>query len=270
MTRDSIEKGPAGVGPVRKRKWAMTRLPDAIGKGEKRMDDQEFIRGKVPMTKEEVRAVCLAKLDLYRAKSFLDVGAGTGSVSLEAALAFPGLKVTAIEEKAEAQELIRQNQEKLGVKNLTLIEGRAPLALKEDYDSIFIGGSGGKLEAILDWSLAHLADHGRLVMTFILQENALQAQAWAEAKGLSLQMARVEVERLAKLGPGHYWKPENPILVLKMVAGEKAAGGKSADKTAAGKAADRVADGKVADKSTDKTADKTESQQSAAETADPQ
>ena len=73
------------------------------------MRNDEFIRGKVPITKEEVRSISLNKLDLKNAKTFIDVGAGTGSVSIEAANTFDDLKVIAIERNDEAIDLIKRN-----------------------------------------------------------------------------------------------------------------------------------------------------------------
>ena len=76
------------------------------------MKNDEFIRGKVPITKEEVRAISLNKLNLKDAKTFIDVGAGTGSISIEAALTYDDLKVVAIERNDVAIDLINQNVEK--------------------------------------------------------------------------------------------------------------------------------------------------------------
>ena len=79
------------------------------------MKNNEFIRGKVPITKEEVRAISLNKLNLKSAKTFIDVGAGTGSVSIEAALTYDNLKVIAIERNDVAIDLINQNMFHLGL-----------------------------------------------------------------------------------------------------------------------------------------------------------
>lgn len=184
------------------------------------MEDQEFIRGKVPMTKEEVRAVSLAKLGLYKAKTFLDIGAGTGSISIEAALSYPDLQVTAVEEKEEALDLIQANREKFKLENLEIKPGHAPIALSGPFDCIFIGGSGGSLEEVLDWSYDLLGPGGRMVLNFILLENAKKTQTWAKDRGLAWQVRSLSVNRLRKLGKGHYWKPENPIIIMKLVKDE--------------------------------------------------
>ena len=115
--------------------------------------DEDFIRGGIPMTKREVRISVLAEANIKEDSKILDVGAGTGSISIEAALLAPKGKVWAIEKEAEGIDLIRQNSEKFGVENLISIEGLAPDAMSqvsEELDAVIIGGTGGSLEDILD------------------------------------------------------------------------------------------------------------------------
>ncbi|HBV7811740.1 TPA: precorrin-6Y C5,15-methyltransferase (decarboxylating) subunit CbiT, partial [Klebsiella pneumoniae] len=82
------------------------------------MKDELFLRGaQVPMTKEAVRALALAKLELHRARHLIDIGAGTGSVSIEAALQNPALRVTAIERQADALRLLAENRQRFGCDN---------------------------------------------------------------------------------------------------------------------------------------------------------
>ena len=90
------------------------------------MRDEWFIRGDIPMTKSEVRAVSISKLDLQKSSIVYDIGAGTGSVSVEAALQVTEGHVYAFEQKEEGCALIRANAEKAGVKNLTVVPGKAP------------------------------------------------------------------------------------------------------------------------------------------------
>ncbi len=92
------------------------------------MKDEVFIRGKVPMTKAEVRAVSIDLLSLdEKSKKLLDVGAGTGSVGLQVACNFPKIHVTAIERNPDAVDLIKQNQAKFGLENIAVIEAYAPM-----------------------------------------------------------------------------------------------------------------------------------------------
>ena len=118
--------------------------------------DEAFHRGEVPMTKQEVRAAALAKLAVQPADTLWDVGAGTGSVSVELALAAPRGHVYAVECDPEACGLIRQNRETFHACNLTLVEGRAPAALADlpAPDAVFIGGTKGGMEAVVDTVLA--------------------------------------------------------------------------------------------------------------------
>ena len=102
------------------------------------------------MTKQEVRAAALAKLAVRPADTLWDVGAGTGSVSVELALAAPQGHVYAVECEPDACALIRRNREKFAAWNLSLIEGRAPAALEAlpAPDAVFIGGTKGSMAAV--------------------------------------------------------------------------------------------------------------------------
>ena len=107
------------------------------------------------MTKQEVRAAALAKLAVRPADTLWDVGAGTGSVSVELALAAPQGHVYAVECEPDACALIRRNREKFAAWNLSLIEGRAPAALEAlpAPDAVFIGGTKGSMAAVVDINL---------------------------------------------------------------------------------------------------------------------
>ena len=111
------------------------------------LPDEVFLRGKTPMTKQEVRAAVLAKLAVRPNDTLWDVGAGTGSVSVEMALAAPEGRVYAAECDADACELVCQNRAKFAVQNLHLTQGLAPEALADwpAPDAVFIGGSKGDL-----------------------------------------------------------------------------------------------------------------------------
>lgn len=179
------------------------------------MRDSEFIRGKVPMTKEEVRAISLSKLNLGTAASLLDVGAGTGSVGLQAAVEYPNLTVFGIEQKEIAVALINENKEQFGLTNYEVALGKAPVELSQQYDRIFIGGSGGNLAEIIQWSYDHLPEQGILVLNFILIENALEAMNVLEESDFKeVEMVQVGVGDWTKLGKGHYFKPQNQTLII--------------------------------------------------------
>ncbi len=180
------------------------------------MKDELFVRGeKVPMTKEAVRALALSKLALHNARHFIDIGAGTGSVSIEAALAWPQLQVTAIERNPAALGLLEENCQRFGCRNVTLLPGVAPLFIEQPAEAVFMGGSGGHLTQLIDWSLRQLNPGGRLVMTFILQENLSAALAHLQACPVTaLECQQLQVSLLTALGSGHYFKPHNPVYLL--------------------------------------------------------
>ncbi|MFE4110551.1 decarboxylating cobalt-precorrin-6B (C(15))-methyltransferase [Kosakonia sp. YIM B13611] len=180
------------------------------------MKDELFMRGeKVPMTKEAVRALALSKLALHSASHLIDIGAGTGSVSIEAALAYPQLQVTAIERNPAALGLLEENCQRFACRNITLISGVAPLFVEQPADAVFMGGSGGNLTQLIDWSLAQLNPGGRLVMTFILQENLSTALAHlADCSVAELDCQQLQISLLTPLGSGHYFKPHNPVFMI--------------------------------------------------------
>ncbi|WP_058911275.1 decarboxylating cobalt-precorrin-6B (C(15))-methyltransferase [Entomohabitans teleogrylli] len=180
------------------------------------MKDELFLRGQqVPMTKEAVRALALSRLELHRAQLMIDVGAGTGSVALEAALRYPQLRVIAIERNPRALALLEQNMAYFDCRTLRVINGVAPLEINEQAQAIFIGGSGGHLTQLIDWALAHLVEGGRLVMTFILQENLSGAlQHLAHCPVAELDCQQIQSATLTALGSGHYFKPNNATFVI--------------------------------------------------------
>lgn len=180
------------------------------------MKDELFLRGEtVPMTKEAVRALALTKLELHRASHLIDVGAGTGSVSIEAALLFPSLRVTAIERNPAALQLLAENRQHFACRNIAILPGVAPLPVADKADAVFMGGSGGHLTSLIDWSLRQLQPGGRLVMTFILMENLHTALAHLQQIGVqNIDCLQMQVSALTPLGSGHFFKPNNPVFVI--------------------------------------------------------
>jgi len=181
------------------------------------MKNKDFISGKVPITKEEVRAISLNKLELLNAKTFIDVGAGTGSVSIEAGYSYPNLKVIAIERNDDAIDLVKQNKEKFNLDNVEIIKAYAPVELDKDIkaDAIFLGGTGKKLEEIIDWSKDLLVDGGRLVANFIIIDTFYEMLRLVKEKGFkNIDVTVLNVAKLEKLGTGEYFKPHNPIYII--------------------------------------------------------
>ena len=179
------------------------------------MKSSDFIRGKVPITKDEVRAISIMKLDLINAKTFVDIGAGTGSVSIEAAYNYPNLNIISIEKNEIAVDLIKQNINKFGVENIELIEAYAPIELEEKVEAIFLGGTGKKLEDIIVWSNEHLVEGGRLVANFIIVDTFNECLSLLRKHNfVNIDVTSLNVSKLETLGSGEYFKPLNPIYII--------------------------------------------------------
>ena len=178
--------------------------------------DGEFIRSKVPMTKEEVRILSLSKLHLKPDSIVYDIGAGTGSVSIEAALQCRRGHVYAIEKKDEAVQLIRENQRKFHAGGLTVVKGEAPdcLTALERPTHAFIGGSSGRLADIIRL-LRDKNEHIRIVVNAVTLETLAQMQAiLAEDASLRAEVIQVQVARSTAVGDYHLIKGENPVYIF--------------------------------------------------------
>ena len=186
------------------------------------MKDSEFIRGKVPMTKEEIRTISLDKLNLASAKTFVDIGGGTGSVSIEASIRHKNLKIYTIERNEEAVDLIEKNIEKFNLKNIEIIKGYAPIEeFKEEVDAAFIGGSGGNLREIICWIKERLKEQASLVINCIIHETLNNSLKILEEEGFEeIEGICVNIGRLEKLGEGHYFKPLNPTYIISCKRGK--------------------------------------------------
>lgn len=185
------------------------------------MPDEAFLRGDVPMTKQEVRAVTLAKLAVTKRAVCWDVGAGTGSVSMEMAACCEDGAVYAIEQKAEACELIKKNKKHLGVSNVTVVPGTAPEVLRAlpAPTHVFIGGSSGRLKDILALALEK-NPRVRIVI------NAVTAETFCEAleamKTLPVgepDIVQLSAARGRKLGGHHLMTAQNPVFILSCTGG---------------------------------------------------
>ncbi len=181
------------------------------------LPDSAYQRGAVPMTKEEVRWLSLLKLKIGTNAKMLDIGAGTGSVSIGAALLAPAGSVTAVEKNPEALELIRTNAEQAGVKNLDIVPGYAPEALEglKDFDGIFIGGSGGHMAELIDWCADHLHPGGRLVVNTVTLENAAEAVKQIKNGHFEeIETIQISVTRGRNVGSLTMWESQNPVMIL--------------------------------------------------------
>ncbi len=185
------------------------------------MNDKEFIRGEVPMTKSEVRAITLSKLDIKKGMEILDIGAGTGSITVEAAMA--GGILTAVERNPEGVELIKANKDKFQLDNIEIIKGLAPEALPEDkkFDRIFIGGSGGNLDSIFNYINKSLKPGGILVSNTITIENCSEILRQMEQRDFkNIEVVSVNISRSRKIKDIHMMIAENPITIISGERGE--------------------------------------------------
>ncbi|MEL7622200.1 MAG: precorrin-6Y C5,15-methyltransferase (decarboxylating) subunit CbiT [Clostridiales bacterium] len=192
--------------------------------------DEEFFRGDIPMTKAEVRAVTLAKLAVSPGDICYDIGAGTGSVTVEMALAAYGGQVFAIEQKGEAIALIEENCRRFHVGNVTPILGQAPAALATlealeklpAADVVFIGGSGGRMKEILEYVTAR-NPRVRIAINAIALENLASSLELLTALGLpAIEVIQVSVAKANKVAELHMMMAQNPIFII-------SAGGKRSD-----------------------------------------
>ena len=175
--------------------------------------DDAFLRDKVPMTKQEVRAAVLAKLAVGPEDICWDIGAGTGSVSIE--LALHSKAVWAVEHKAEACDLIRRNREKFCAWNLRLIEGHAPEVLDElpAPDVVFLGGTGRQMPEIL--RVIHEKNpKARICISAIALETLHQAVTELTALGYEPEIAQIAVSRAKTAGDLHLLLAQNPIFLI--------------------------------------------------------
>ena len=186
------------------------------------IEDEEFIRGDVPMTKKEIRMVVMNEARIEEDSVVLDVGAGTGSISIEAALGAPKGHVYAIERFEKAIDLIRQNQEKFGVKNLTIIEAKAPEGMEDlpELDAVIIGGSAGGMGTIMDEATRLLKVGGRLVVTAVTMETGYTILKELKGRPYTYEGFQMQVSRFRKAGPYHLLNPLSPIFIVTAVKQE--------------------------------------------------
>lgn len=185
------------------------------------LPDEAFLRGKVPMTKEEVRSISISKLGLSKDSVIYDIGAGTGSVAIEMALQAAEGEVYAIEKNREGIQLIQENKKKFGVSNLITVEGTAPLAL-EDLPSpthAFIGGSSGNLKEIVS-VLLKKNKKIRVVMNGITLETVGEAMSCLKTMEVrDINIVQVSVSKAKAVGDYHMMMGQNPIYIISCTGG---------------------------------------------------
>lgn len=178
--------------------------------------DEMWIRGQVPMTKEEVRTVSIGKLHLTKDAVLYDIGAGTGSVAIESALQSVNIRVYAIEKNPQAVELIEKNKQKFCADWVRVCEAEAPQALEElePPTHVFIGGSGGRLKEILA-CVKEKNPQVRIVINAISLETLNEVMEAAEEGLLSEpEVTQLSVSKARKLGAYHMMTGQNPVYII--------------------------------------------------------
>lgn len=168
------------------------------------------------MTKREVRILVLGELALKPGQIIWDIGAGTGSVSIEIARLFPLSKIYAIEKTAAGTSLIEQNCQRFQVENVISIHGTAPAVLDQlpQPDRIFIGGSGGNLSEILDVCSSKLTACGVLVLALATLEHLNAGLGWLRDRGWDYQLLQVQLSRSVPIAHLTRFSPLNPVTIV--------------------------------------------------------
>ncbi|MHB1418425.1 MAG: precorrin-6Y C5,15-methyltransferase (decarboxylating) subunit CbiT [Bacillota bacterium] len=187
------------------------------------LPDDYFLRDpEVPMTKEEVRVVTLGKARIHENSVIYDIGAGTGSISVECALLATGGVVYAIEKHPGAVQILRENITAFGLNNVVVVPEEAPAALKElpAPDRVIIGGSSGRLLEILAAVASKMSPGARVVINSITIETTTAGIQGLDQLGfLELDVVCVRIDRAIPRGKVRMWQGGNPVYVISAVKG---------------------------------------------------
>ena len=184
--------------------------------------DDVFIRGQVPMTKEEVRSVSICKLHLTEDAVVYDIGSGTGSVSVEIAALSPRVQVYAMEINGEAVSLLEENCKQFGLHNVRCIRTKAPDGLEDlpVATHAFIGGSKGNLREIL-WTLYRKNNHMRIVVNAVSMETICQMQELLKELPVEQEeILQLSVTKTKQLGGYHMLQAANPVYIYAFIFSE--------------------------------------------------
>jgi precorrin-6Y C5,15-methyltransferase (decarboxylating) len=183
----------------------------ALGFG---LREEEITHSRGLITKNEVRAATLHALRLPKSGVFWDIGSGSGSLSIEAASISPELSIYSVETKTEQIENIQKNRERYLAYTVQPVMGNAPEILLDlpDPDRIFVGGSGGKLREILEYSSKRLRPAGVLVVNGVLEKTCRQAPDILNKLGFEVLISTIQVTR--SLYPGQVPVEFNPISII--------------------------------------------------------
>ena len=180
------------------------------------IDDSSFIRSDVPMTKREIRASVVSRMAVSKNSCVYDIGAGTGSVTVELALHALYGTVYAVERTEEGCSLIAKNAEKFGLNNIEIIHGNAAAVIDSlpVPDKVFIGGSGGELEYIFS-SILKKNPYVHIVVTAVTLETLNNTISLMEKNGVNvLDIVQIAVTEVKKRGRYHMMSANNPVFII--------------------------------------------------------
>jgi len=183
------------------------------------LEDSSFNQRKPEkglITKREVRAVSLAMMQLQSNSIVWDIGAGSGSVGLEAARLCPNGWVYAVEKNVADFEIAKSNQKNMNIHHYTLIHNKAPQGMGawQSPDAVFVGGSGGELGELIRLILSRLNKGGHLVMNFVTIENLSAAVEALKAMDVAWSVTQMQVSRSKPILHMHRMAAENPVWIV--------------------------------------------------------
>lgn len=196
--------------------WRTTLRPLPVLLGLPDASYQQRYPEKGLITKNEVRVVSLARMQLRAGSVVWDIGAGSGSVGLEAARLCSQGHVYAIEKNVDDSAIVRGNRKNLGISNHTLVHGKAPEGLQHwpNPDAVFIGGSGGELAELIRLILQRLKPEGWLVMNFVTLENLSVAVDTLKALGVAWDVLQLQASRSKPILHMNRMAAENPVWLV--------------------------------------------------------
>ncbi|MFN3396873.1 MAG: precorrin-6Y C5,15-methyltransferase (decarboxylating) subunit CbiT, partial [Thermodesulfovibrionales bacterium] len=179
------------------------------------LTENEISHSRGLITKDGVRAIAIHKLRLPQKGVFWDIGAGSGSVSVEVARMCSQMKVYAVERNEEQINHIIENKRRFNISNMEIICGEAPDILEglPLPDRIFIGGSGGRLGDIIHAIDCKIAS-GIIVLTATTLETLNMAIALFKEKGYYIDVLEISISRFKPIGKGHHLSSQNPVFIV--------------------------------------------------------
>ena len=190
-------------------------LPRSLGLPDDAFEQRRPDKGQI--TKREVRAVSLYSLGLRQDSVVWDIGAGTGSVTVEAALISNRGQVYAVERDADSLPLLEANVSRWGSENIHIVAGEAPGVLEglPSPDSVFVGGSGGNLSAILEHAASRLNPGGTIVVNLAVLDRTQEAYRLLKELGLMTELTQVTSARGKEMADGAVrLESLNPVFIV--------------------------------------------------------